>query len=287
MALLPRILLVLGVLAVLAAFVIAWGARRWRTESDALLGQLAGTEASTPGGQVDFAELEGLPAPVQRYLRRVLEDGAPLIASAQFTHDGTFNAKEGGEAWKPFTSEQRVVLRPRGFVWNAAIRMAPGLRARVHDAYVGGEGILRASVAGVVDVMHLRDRGELARGELMRFLAESPWYPTALLPSQGVRWEAVDDRTARATITDGSHSITLTFGFGEDDLIATVSAPNRGRMIGERTVPMAWGGHFWDYQRRAGALIPAQGEVAWYPPEGGALPYWRGRLVQAAYTFAP
>ena len=38
--------------------------------------------------------------------------------------------------------------------------------------------------------------GEVAQGELMRFFAEAAWYPTALLPSQGVRWQAVDDTSA-------------------------------------------------------------------------------------------
>ncbi len=287
MIMLPRILLFLGGLVLVGALAIAWGARRWRTESEALFGRLAATQTAAPPGRVDFTALIDLPAPVQRYLRQVLEDGAPLITSVQLSHVGTFNAKEDGEAWKPFTSTQRVVLRPRGFVWNARIRMAPGVSARVHDAYVEGEGILRASMAGLADVMHLRDRAELARGELMRFIAESPWYPTALLPGQGMAWEAVDDRTARGTVTDGAQSVTLTFGFGDDGLLATVTATDRGRMIGERTVPMAWGGKFSNYQRRAGVLIPMDGEVAWYPPEGGSLPYWRARLTEVSYTFGP
>ncbi|MDI1259506.1 T6SS effector amidase Tae4 family protein [Aquabacterium sp.] len=33
----------------------------------------------------------------------------------------------------------------------------------------------------------------------MRYFAEMAWYPTALLPSQGLRREAVDDRSANAT----------------------------------------------------------------------------------------
>jgi hypothetical protein len=287
MPLLLRIVLVLGGLAALGVLANLWGARRWRVESDALFGRLTRTEAPRAPGRVDFAELAGLPTPVERYLRLVLEDGAPLIASVQLAHEGTFNSKDDGEDWKPFTSTQRVVMQPRGFVWNATIRMAPGVSARVHDAYVDGEGILRASMAGLKDVMHLRDRDALARGELMRFVAESPWYPTALLPSEGVAWEAVDDRTARATITDGAHTVTLTFGFGDDGLIATVAATDRDRMIGGRTVPMAWGGRFWDYQRRAGQLIPTAGEVAWYPPEGGELPYWRARITAVSCTLVP
>jgi hypothetical protein len=69
---------------------------------------------------------------------------------------------------------------------------APGLPVRVHDAYVAGEGVLNARVLGLVSVVDMRGTGEVAEGELMRFFAEAAWYPTALLPSQGVRWQAVD-----------------------------------------------------------------------------------------------
>ena len=34
------------------------------------------------------------------------------------------------------------------------------------------------------------DNAELQQGEFMRYFMEALWYPTALLPSQGVRWEA-------------------------------------------------------------------------------------------------
>src|SRR3712207_6139748 len=66
----------------------------------------------------------------------------------------------------------------------------PGLPVRVHDAYVAGEGILHASLLGLFPVVDMRGTSDVAEGELMRFFAEAAWYPTALLPSQGVRWEA-------------------------------------------------------------------------------------------------
>lgn len=61
--------------------------------------------------------------------------------------------------------------------------MLPGLPARVHDAYVAGEGILHASLLGLFTVADLRGTDYIAEGELMRFFAEAAWYPTALLPS--------------------------------------------------------------------------------------------------------
>ena len=106
---------------------------------------------------------------------------------------------ETTDRWKPFASDQEVVIRRPGFDWNGHVAMLLGLSVRVHDAYVAGERVLHASVLGLFTVVDMRGTGEVAEGELMRFFAEAAWYPTALLPSQGVLWEAVDERSAYAT----------------------------------------------------------------------------------------
>jgi len=119
----------------------------------------------------------------------------------------------------------------------------------------------------------------------MRFFAEAAWYPTALLPSQGVRWEAVDGRSARATLEEGDISLTMLFAFDERGLVETVSAEERGRAVGDKIVPTPWRGRFWNYEERGGMLVPLDGEVAWLPPEG-EKPYWRGHITEIAYQFA-
>jgi hypothetical protein len=65
---------------------------------------------------------------------------------------------------------------------------------RVHDAYVGGEGILRAAVLGLFTVAELHGPGDIAQGELMRFFAEAAWYPTAcsqVRECDGTRWTTI------------------------------------------------------------------------------------------------
>jgi hypothetical protein len=119
----------------------------------------------------------------------------------------------------------------------------------------------------------------------MRFLAEAAWYPTALLPSQGVCWEAVDDHSAHATLRDGAIAVTLLFRFNVDGLIDSVRAEARGRIVGAIVEQMPWEGRFWNYARRDGMSVPLEGEVAWIHPEG-AKPYWRGRVTKLDYEFA-
>jgi hypothetical protein len=202
-----------------------------------------------------------------------------MVGGARVQHSGVFNMGEARDRWKPFESDQQIVTQRPGFDWNGRIAVIPGVPVRVHDSYVAGEGVLHASLLGLFSLVNLHDTAAVAEGELLRFFAEAVWYPTALLPSQGVRWEAVDDRSARGTLTAGSRRVTLLFTFTEQGLIDTVRAAARGRTVGGRVIPTPWRGRFWNYEERGSLRVPLDGEVAWLLPDG-QKPYWRGRITR-------
>jgi hypothetical protein len=229
--------------------------------------------------------LIGLPAPVQKYFRAAFRDGQPIVSGVHVELSGTINMSATGEKWKKFTSTQRVIAQRPGFDWEGRIEMMPGLTARVHDAYIAGEGVLHATLFGLVSLANVRGTPEIAQGELMRFLAEAAWYPTALLPSQGVQWIAIDDFSAKATLKDGETALTLLFRFDENGLIESVRAEARGRAVSGTTIPTPWEVRWNNYNLTDGMCIPTEGEVAWLLPEG-AKPYFRGRITSLRYEFA-
>ncbi len=272
-----------GVLVVLAVLFI--GDLRWRGRVNSLEAELDQARRPHEPTRYDQRELGGLPSPVQRYLRLVMTDGQPIAVSVRLKQTGTMNLGETAGPWKTFTAGQRVVTRRPGFVWDARIALWPGVAVRVLDGCVAGEGVLQAAVLGLFTQASLRGPGELARGELIRFLAEAPWYPTALLPSQGVRWAEVDGQSARGTLRDGDISVSLLFRFGPDGLISSVRAEARGRISGGVTGLAPWEGRFWNYSRRGGMQVPLNGEVAWILA-GETKPYWRGKVTHLAHEFA-
>lgn len=282
----------LALLGLAAIGLAVFGERRWAAEVAALE---AGLERGRVHGQpgtgalatrYDVRELERLPAPVQRYFRAVLKDGQPIITAVTIDMAGTFNMSASGEQWKPFTARQRVITRRPGFLWDAKIAMLPGVSVRVVDSYIVGRGLLRAKLLGLVKVAEQQGDGEIARGEFMRWFAEVLWYPTALLPSQGVRWEAIDDRSANATLGDGPVSLTLLFRFNEAGLIASFRAEARGGMVGDKLVMAPWEGVWSDYRTVDGVQVPFTGEVAWIRPEG-RKPYFIGTITMIGFEFAP
>lgn len=259
----------------------------WQRATERAVARLGGATMDDAPAAFAPAQLAGLPAPVARYLALALVPGQPLIRRARVEHAGTFQSRPG--QWSPFTSVEHASVRPPGFVWDARIRLAPALRmpqVRVRDGYARGEGAMRGAVAGLVPVVDQRGTRELAEASLQRWLAEAPWFPTALLPGAagaGVAWAALDDRSARATVTDHGVTATVDFHFGADGEIVRTTAD---RYRDDRGTPVRtpWVGHFRDWRRVHGMLVPMEGDVGWVMPDG-PQPYWRGRVTRAEYAW--
>jgi hypothetical protein len=285
------VVLVLCLLAIAAVGLSVYGAHRWANAAQGLQASLeAGRLDDKQGGpspptRYDARELVGLPAPVQRYFRTVLKEGQPIVTAVTIDMAGTFNMSPTSEQWKPFTSRQRITTRRPGFLWDADIAMLPGVKVRVVDSYIVGNGLLRATIQGLFTMADIRGDGDIARGEFMRWFAEVAWYPTALLPSQGVRWEAVDDHSANATMVDGPLTLTLLFRFNDAGLIDSFRAEARGGMVGGKMVMAPWEGVWSNYQWRDGMQVPFTGEVAWMRPEGRNS-YFVGTVKSLTFEFA-
>ena len=259
---------------------VALAQAHWSRESAQAVARLPeGASAATPFSE---AQLQGLPAPVQRYLRFALPPGQPRIARAQVTQRGDFLMRPG--TWSPFTATQHFSAGEPGFVWDASIRMAPLLSVRVRDSYLAGEGAMLARVAGLVTMVHQRGGPEMAASTLQRWLAEAAWIPTALLPREGLTWSELDEHHARATLTDRGVSVSVDFEFGALGEIIGIST-ERYRDVNGKPALTPWKGRFWSYARVNGVQVPQEGEIAWVLPEG-PQPYWRARMTGFRYELA-
>jgi hypothetical protein len=284
MAWFKAIVIVIALAGITFAALAIYGNRKWDAATDMLFAQMERARVSGVVTRFDQKELEGLPPVVARYFRAALTNGAPIVSAVSLSHVGTFNMSESAEKWLPFRSAQRATTQPPAFAWDGRVQMFPWVHVHVHDAYVNREGLLHPAILGVFSLTELRGKGDIAQGEFMRYFAEAAWYPTALLPSQGTAWRAIDDRTAEATLADGEVKSTLRFTFGNDGLIESVRAESRGRTVGNAVVPTPWEGRWSSYETRNGMRVPMVGEVAWITPEG-RKPYWRGTITSLRYEF--
>lgn len=270
-------LAVLG--AVLAGALVAIYVERSRLdrETEALVEDLLVVSPSRPERTVHVSDCDSLPAPIRRYLTHVLRDGQPLVQAVRLHQQGAFRSDGAASAWHSFRATQHVRTDPPGFVWDASIEMIPWISVRVLDAYREGRGLLRAKLGGVLPVADPAPGPELDEGELTRYLAEAPLYPTALLPGSGVTWTAIDERSARATLDHRGTTASLVFHVNDRDEVEQVTGKRPCTRDDGTYERRPWKGYWRNYEVRNDMRVPVNGEVAWVRPVG-EVSYWRGHV---------
>jgi hypothetical protein len=201
----------------------------------------------------------------------------PQLGPAVVHLSQTGRMRQGPDAsWMWFRAKQSISTVECQFDWRA--RIGPGGLVRVRDALIEGEGRLDAKLLGIVPLAHAGGTPEAKRGELMRYLAELPWAPDAILHNPGLRWreEAVDRLVVSIDAGEGAASVTL--GLDGDGRIASTYAPDRPRAVGHAFVPTPWQGRFFDYRLHEGRWLPFRGEVGWLL-HGANVVCWEGLIT--------
>lgn len=141
--------------------------------------------------------LDGLPEPAQRYLRFAIRPGTPLRTTALIEMIGRFGLGDSSKhSYYPMRARQ-ILVPPLGFVWVPKI--GSGLmRMSGSDALVDERAWTRFWLLGAVPLVRAADTPDLTRSAVGRMVGEALWTPAALLPGNGMRWEAADTNVARA-----------------------------------------------------------------------------------------
>jgi len=218
---------------------------------------------------------------LQRYLKKAIPEGEPYIHFVELTQIASLRMSEDSEKWRSLKATQYFTTNPPGFIWDAKVQMAPLITARVLDMYKQGAGTLRAKLFNTFTVADESGAKELDTGELIRYLAETVWFPTALLPGQFLKWKAIDNNTAMAILKDGDNEVSLKFYFNDEDEIIRGTS-QRYRLVNGTYQLVTWTGYYSDYQKRNGILIPLEAKVEWNLPQG-SFEYWKGRVVDIKY----
>lgn len=138
-----------------------------------------------------------LPEPARRYFQFTIAEGTPLHTVATISMRGQFAmGTKDSPNYMPMSAEQ-VLAAPEGFIWEMS----------------GGSGLMRITgsdsaswtrfwLAGAVPVARAGGTTDHKLSGLGRYASEAVfWTPAAVLPSERVNWEAVDENTARMTLT--------------------------------------------------------------------------------------
>jgi hypothetical protein len=232
--------------------------RRIAAETSALLA----TAQEPPLAAVAEEDLDGLPEPVQRWLRWAQVVGKPVPRTVRLSQEGRFRLGQNA-GWMPFTAEEHFTTNPPGFLWQTSMRMFPGVSIVGRDRYADGEGSIQMRIMGLIPVANASGP-DLNQGALLRYLNEIMWFPAAAL-SPFITWTEAGPDSATATITDGGISAEATFFFdtqGRPVDMRAVRYDMGSNALQEWSTPLRAWGEF------GGVGVPVEGAGVWRYPAG-------------------
>jgi len=213
------------------------------------------------------ADLAPLPPPVQRYLRMSGAVGQPRVWSMRAQMRGRIRSAADAR-WMPLRAEQvNVFDQPARLFYMTATMF--GVPADGYHRFADGAATMRVKAAGLVPVQ--RSAGaEMTQAETVTLFNDMCVMAPATLIDPAIRWEAVDDRHARAAFSHAGHTIRAELDFNDAGELVDFRSDDRRRSEGDgRTMTaVRWSTPLRDYRQFGAARLMGRGEARWHDPAG-------------------
>ncbi|WP_439585636.1 DUF6544 family protein [Dyadobacter bucti] len=249
----PTIMTALLLLFIIAVIVPAAGEFYGSVKFENAVKQLYEKPALQHSEPFSYHQLSGLPLPVQGYLKHVLKEGQIPVRSVRMLMNGQFRT-DIKKDWIEINAQQYITGWQPGFVWHAK-----GYMLSSRDSYLAGSGNSVVYRFGFFPARKSRSD----EGELLRWIAESTFHPTTLLPSDNIQWLPIDPASALVTFSNKGALITCRAFFNSKQEISRMEAYRQWKGKKEK-----WVIRFSNYQSRNGMLIPNELEAGWQLTDG-------------------
>ncbi|WP_066636427.1 DUF6544 family protein [Desulfolucanica intricata] len=231
------------------------------------------------GDTIQKDDLAGLPLCVQNWLKNSQIIGKERISTVRLKQKTMMRLKEG-QRWMPAEVEQYFKTEEPGFIWKAKVKAAPLVTFTGRDMYYEGSGHMLIKLLSLIPVADAKGK-EIDQGTLLRYLAESVWFPTAALSSY-ITWEEINANSAKATMSYGEVTASGIFTFNEKGEVVNFSAKRYGDFDGKYILE-TWSVLMKDYKQFEGYKIPTKGEVIW-KLKSGDFSWYRFEITEIEYN---
>ncbi|NOY77028.1 MAG: hypothetical protein GXO76_04070 [Calditrichaeota bacterium] len=219
-------------------------------------------------------DIAALPSVVQKYLRYTNIVGKEKIKTVRLKQGGGFRLKPERD-FKNMKAVQYFNVDSMEFYWRGKISVITAT-----DRFIDGKGDLTVKLLGFIRVAHAEGL-KVDQGEILRFLAEGVWFPSVFV-NDYIRWQAIDDRAARATITRDGLSASATFFFNKENQVERILAERYMDKDGKFELA-TWEIQIKEYKAFNGVMIPSLSHVVW-KLDSGDFCYYKPEIFSIDYN---
>lgn len=208
--------------------------------------------ADTAGELGSVEPPTGLPAPVARYVEAAFAGRIPLVTSAIIT--GRVDVRFNGI---PFPARFKL-YHEAGKAYYHYIQMGWfGLPvATVNERYLNGVGTMDIPGSFIDNDPSVNAAANLG------LWAESIWLPSIWFTDGRVRWEAVDEHTARLILPDAAPEEAFTLRFDPATGLITSMDTLRYQNAGD-VERLPWKNRVLAWEQHNGVMVPSLADIRW------------------------
>lgn len=205
-------------------------------------------------------DLLSLPPVVQKWLVNCGIMGKKLISNVHLVQEVQLQMQPEQTSWSQGTAEQYFTIYPPAFSWNIKTKTNSILSVVGRDKFTEGKGEMTIKLLSLVPVANVKNDEKVNQATLQRYLAEIAWFPSAAL-NQYIKWETIDDHSARACMEYNGTKGSGIFHFDESgNFEKFVAMRYKGS---DDTDPTKWTVTATKTEERNGIKIPTECEVSW------------------------
>ncbi len=228
---------------------------------------------------IDETRIEGLPAAVRRSLRHAGVIGTAIPTGVTVRQEGQIrNAAD--RKWLRFTAHEVYGVDTPEFIWTAALKIGGVTAGRATDSLEAGAGRMRVKLLGLFTPVDATGP-EMDRASLMRWLNETMWFP-AVWATDLIRWEAIDETSARGAVTAAGVTQAGVFVFDEVGRLVDFRA-DREREVDGSFEMTPWSTPLTQHEVFNGIEVPTAGSGVWSLPDGD-FDYIQLSVTDVEYT---
>ncbi|MBK7215172.1 MAG: hypothetical protein IPH88_18165 [Bacteroidales bacterium] len=211
-------------------------------------------------------DIAGMPAPVQKYLRYTGSIGKPRISNFNVHFGGEMMFKPDGK-WTKVKAEQYSFYQQPARIFMVSSSLF-GLPFEGLHIYVGNSARMQIRLLSAFNVADAKGE-KMIQSENVTMLNDMCLLAPATLIDKNIRWEPIDNFSAKAFFTNNGVTVSATLFFNESGQLINFSSADRFYSPDGKTyISYVWSTPCSNYKEFQGRKLAIEGKAVWQRPEG-------------------